>query len=171
MDQMFYKSSFSLSYRLYVFLLSAAWIAGLVIGAVMALALKEYSVPLITIAPDCSLTLPGLVFALLIPSLGLMTCGRVSQMYISCILAFLMGTCWGHAVLVAIWSFGTSAWLLHFLLSFSNALILVPTFVLWFRCYRMPRCVAMKNAWSVWVITILIVLIDYFIVSAGVLTL
>lgn len=171
MDQKLCKSFKKPSFRTSVFILSLSWLTGIVIGFGLSFILKAQSVPLMTAASDCGISIAGLCFIILTPVLISLISYRLSKLWPIYFWSFVRGVYWGHSIPVMLWSFGTAAWLLHFLLSFSNVITLVPMFCFWLQCIRPEGSIPHKYVRLILIISICVGLIDYFLISPSVLTL
>lgn len=171
MDQKLCKSFKKPSFRTSVFILSLSWLAGIVLGFGLSFILKAQSVPLMTVASDCSISIAGLCFIVLTPFLISLISYKLSKPWPIYFLALVKGVYWGHSIPVMLWSFGTAAWLLHFLLSFSNVITLVPMFCFWLQSIRPGGSISQKYVRLLLIISVCVGLIDYFIISPSVLTL
>lgn len=159
------------SFGTLVFFLSSSWLAGIVLGFGLSFILKAQSIPLMLVASDCSISVAGLCFIVLTPFLISLISYKLSKLWPIYFWAFVKGVCLGHSIPVMLWSFGTAAWLLHFLLSFSNVITLVPIFFFWFQCIRPEDSLPQKFVRLILFISVCVGLIDFFLISPSVLTL
>ena len=171
MDQKLCKSFKKPSFRTSVLFLFFSWITGIVLGFGLSFILKAQSIPLMLVVSDCSISIAGLCFIILVPFLISLISYKLSKRWLIYFWAFVKGVCLGHSIPVMLWSFGTAAWLLHFLLSFSNVITLVPIFFFWFQCIRPEDSLPQKFVRLILIISVCVGLIDFFLISPSVLTL
>lgn len=164
----FYRNSASHRVVLFPVLL---WLSGIVLGILLAFILRDNSVMIIAAAVQHRVSIFGLCFVLVLPCIVSIVAYKSSAFWPSCILTLARGICFGHAIPATLWAFGTAAWLLHFLLSFSNLMIQVPFFVIEFDYLSTNRYMQYKKVLLLLFFATIIGLFDYFIVSPGVLTL
>ena len=171
MNQRLYSFVAKLSSSKASLFISLSWILGIVLGALLALRLKEYAVSLIGIADNYRVTILGLLVVVLLPvSISLIAC-KLKALYPIYLFIWCKGICFGYSVPAMLWSYGRAAWLLHFLLSFSSMLTLIPMFCLWLSICSTDRTLAVKHIILIFIFSFFVGLIDYFLVSPGVLTL
>lgn len=152
------------------YLLSLSWIGGILTGSVLACILKEYSIPLLKLSLDYSVSTIGLVVVLLIPALISYIAWLISRKLIIYACSFLKGICTGHAVLIILFSYGNSAWLLYGLLAFSGIFTLVPVFYLWLTQLNVNRYSLFLNLLYITFATCVGVM-DFLLISPCLLTL
>ena len=150
--------------------LAISWICGISVGSLLAVLLKESSIPLLKASLDCSVSVISLVLVLLTPVFAVFVSLLTSHEWIVYIFSFMKGVCTGHGVLVLLFCFGNSAWLLYVLLAFSNILTLIPIFFLWLTQLNAKRFSVFGNLLYI-IFVICICAIDYLLISPCVLAL
>lgn len=170
MDQKSLKIVHRTSSQNKICILSLTWLASIILGGVLSFILKKYAAPLVAMASHYGVSVAGLCVIHLAPFLSLLISNKLSNLLPVYLLIGGKGICLGYAISAILWSYGTAAWLLHFLLSFSSIMTLIPILDFFIQhinaeCNMSPRHTRML------LISALVGLIDYFIISPGVLTL
>lgn len=153
------------------YFLAASWLTGLILGVWLSCILKVYSVPLMSAATGCRVTFGGLCLTLFLPCLVYFAAYKSGCSWSVYVLTSIRGIYLGHAIPAALWAFGTAAWLLLFLLTFSNFMIQIPLLDIGFRCVSTRNGAGKKSLVYLAFVAVVIGLIDYFLVSPSMLML
>jgi len=154
----------SASCRISHFYLALVYFLSLATGVIFAFWSRDVISSMMCMAPVCRISIIGLGLVVFFPLL--LSAGAVafSISGIVYFIAFLDCISFGYCLIGSLFSFGTSGWLMLFLLSFSRIVLAVP------KLYFYTQCVTKnKNALRVFgyvtVTAIVICMVDYFYIS------
>ena len=171
MDQFYNMSPWLSARKQAVLHLSLSWCAGITIGVILAIFLKQFSMPLFSRVADYPISMIGVLVSILLPILVICILPVRLRPVLICLLIFMRGTCFAYTALCAFWIYSEVAWLMHLLLSFTNTWIAIPLILLCQRWMHDPDAIIIKKSLALMVYTLVVSLIDYFIVSPSMLML
>ena len=170
MKQYMYKSFRLKPHSFSILFLATGWILSVLFGCLLSFSMSENGRTLITRAMDLRISILGYISILLTPPFVVWLSFRISRYWPVCFLLLVKGLCLGFTIYVTVFAYDNAGWLVHFLISFSNIITLIP---LWFVVFRLMSS-DNKSSKSILVLFVyngIVGLIDYFIVSPSVLAL
>lgn len=145
--------------------LASLWIIGLLFGAVIALSADTFLVPTMLSALQGSLSIFGLLIALLLPLLITALAVYISQPILLFPLAFLKAFLFAFSAVGVFASVGESAWLIKGLLMFSDTLALPFLWWLWLQVVDSEDGTVLRCMVPAAVFVVLIGCFDYAFVA------
>ena len=158
-------------YRRYAYCIALSWIVGILIGACISFFLKDQSALLMSVATNSRPSILGLCCLLVFPCFVLCISNKFSRLWPVCFFIVAKGICFGHAVPIALWTFGSAAWLFHFLLSFSSIMMLIPWFYFLIHWISSKCVLRAKEPYVLLLFALLFGFLDYFVIPTDMLML
>ncbi len=146
-------------------LLAFSWLLGMLLGIPTAVASSSILVPMMRQSVQCSVSIPGLFTAAVVPFLLSAFAVSLSEPWLLLIISTLKAFSYSFCACGVSLAFGQSSWLVRFLFLFSDHL-LIP--LLYLYCVRHIRCEVPHRPWEMCGFigtSLLIGGIDYFLVA------
>jgi len=147
------------------YLLALSWFLGMLLGIPAAVATSEFLVPMMRQSMQCSVSIPGLLAATVVPFLLSALAVSLSEPWLLLIISTFKAFSFSFCACGVSLAFGQSSWLVRFLFLFSDHLLIPLMYLYWMRHIQDQ---AVHRAWELYGCigaALLIGGIDYFLVA------
>ena len=117
-------------------LLALSWLIGMLLGIPAALAASDFLVPMMRESIGCSVSIPGLLAATLLPFLFSAYAVSLSEPWLLLIISTLKAFSYSFCACGVSLAFGQSSWLVRFLFLFSDHCLIPLLYLYWLRHIR-----------------------------------
>ena len=136
MDRFLHRSFAAFSYRISCFVFAIFWIAGLLSGILMSCCADVSLFRVMLSDLDVRLSIVSFLSVLLLPLLLSFLAAYLKCPFVICVIAYLKAFLLAFVGMVILRSFRSAAWLIHFLMMFSDMLILPVLWWFWIQEVR-----------------------------------
>ena len=161
MDRFLHRSFAAFSYRISCFVFAIFWIAGLLSGILMSYCADVSLFRLMLSGLDARLSIVGFLSVLLLPLFLSFLAAYLTCPLVICVIAYLKAFLFAFLGMVILHSFRSAAWLIHFLMMFSDLLILPVLWWFWIQVLSGSRSVVFRSGVVSAICIILIGIFDF----------
>lgn len=165
---MYFKHSFSNHpsfCRRSVFVLAISWLVSIVSGILLAATFPVSLFSLMRTSLSGRVSIVGAFAVLIFPLFSSAVAIRFNRLRFIYLIATLKGICFGFSIFILLKLFGSAAWLVRWLILFSDACMSIPLFSFWIRHLRHPHNGLRNDFICCLVLCILIGVVDYYVIS------
>lgn len=132
------KGSIKISFRSFrskssLWLLTLSWLFGVFLGISAALASSSFLIPMMRQSVQCSVSIPGLLAATVVPFLISAFAVSLSEPWLVLIISTAKAFSFSFCACGVSLAFGQSSWLVRFLFLFSDYLLIPLMYLYWMR--------------------------------------
>ena len=151
--------------RLRLFFLAFFWCLSFTVGILFARSNQSVTVSLMCTAPMCRVSIFGLVVTRLFPLLLSAVAAYFSVPNMIFPIVFLKGASFGFCLFGAIMAYNSAGWLVFALLTFSEAVMIVPQLRFWSLCLSERTTKLHKHFISCFLAMLMLCAVDYFAIA------
>lgn len=148
-----------------LWLLMLSWLLGMFFGILAAVASSSFLIPMMRQSVQCSVSIPGLLVATVVPFLISAFAVSLSEPWLLLIISTIKAFSFSFCACGVSLAFGQSSWLVRFLFLFSDHLLIPLMYLYWMRHIQDH---AVHRAWELYGyigVSLLIGGIDCFLVA------
>lgn len=154
-----------------VFFLAFFWCISSSAGFWIAFSTSDIVVSLMCAVVNCRVSIFGLVMMVFFPLLLSAAAVYFSVPDVLFPVIFVEGVSLGYCLAGMMLTFGSAGWLICFLLTFSESLMLIPQLWLWIQCFSCEKSAVFRSLKFCYLAAIAVCTVDYLYISPFILRL